>query len=425
MKRLICAFISFLLLFALCACSIDVTINPSGSPSDTPSDTTLPEGSTQDGTTPSGSTSGDGLGTTDTTDTPSTDGGSTAGGKLPTSMKDLDNGVLERASLSAMDVPENMKLLGTKTATEENNSTKIEATVVLYSLDGDVVNWKTENDLIYVITRGNNRLVVIDAKSMSPVCNVPLAGVPAEINFVGDTVCVSLPDLCRIDVFAKAGCAKVETLFFDHEVSSFCFDGDFVFYSEHDQHCRVFRKNLVTGELVSIEGEGYRSFYQPKLLFNAEDRILYIGETGSSGSTLFYFDGDTLQQKSAFRKNDYGIMNHTREIFHIGDEIFWGSYRLSDTSARELIGKYGTASWGSVAFASSELVSTYEGLFLTETYECVIDYSQAGFEYLLITDSYHAFFRQRIGDKNIILGVNFNLQEAFEQFEKNDPIGTT
>lgn len=329
------------------------------------------------------------------------------------SLDDVDNGVLQDASPEIMDVPENMKHLGTGNAKEDNNSSIINATVVQYTLDGDVVNWTTENDLIYVITRGNNRLVIIDSKSLSPIYNTPLAGVPAEMNIIGDRIYISFPDLCRIDSFSKANCEKEASLYFDHEISSFCFDGDYIYYSEHNQHCSVFRKNLVTGALDKIRTQNNYSFSQPKIYINKEDRILYIGESAYSGCCIYYFDADTLALKSVFEKNDYGIWNHSREIFHIGDEILWGNYRLSDTNAKEVIGRYGTANYGSVVFASKELVATYEGLFLADTYECVINYWDAGFrfEYVLVSDSYNVFFRSRGLNQNIIVGLNFEIQE--------------
>ena len=322
---------------------------------------------------------------------------------------DVNNGVLKDAEVKEMDVPSNMKQLGTDNAKEENNSSKINATVAMYTLDGDVVNWFTENDLLYVITSGNNRLVVIDTKTMLPVSNLPLSGKPAEINSVGDKIYISFPNLCRIDIFSKADIVKESSLYFDHEVSSFCLDGDYIYYSEHDQFCQVFRKNLNTGELTTIENE---VFYYPKLYLNKEDRILYIGECGHSGSGLYYYDADTLTQKSVFLKNNYGVMNHTREIFHIGDTVFWANYCLSDTNAKELIGQYGVGEYGSVVFASPEIVSTYEGLFLTDTYECIINYfdSKFDFEYVLVSESNNVFFRKRSFDKNIIIGVNFDLQ---------------
>ena len=322
---------------------------------------------------------------------------------------DINNGVLKKATAQEMNVPENIKLIGTDDATEENNSDKIKATVAAYELDGNIVNWKTQNDLLYVITSGNNRLVVINSKDMKPVDNVPLAGKPAEINIVGNEIYISLPDLCRIDVFSKSDYTKTNSLYFDHEVSSFCIDGDYIYYSEHDQHCQVFKKNMATNDVIQISREYY---YFPKLYLNKEDNILYIGETRCTGCKLYYYDANTLELKSKFSKNDYGMMNHTREIFHVGDEIFWGNYRFSDTNAKQIIGRYGEGNYGSVTFASSEIVSTYEGLFLTDTYECIINYLDSGFEYeyIILTESHNIFFRSRNVNNDTIIGINFNIQ---------------
>lgn len=329
-----------------------------------------------------------------------------------TTSGNIDDGVLKKVTSKYMSVPENMKLLGENEAKEENNSKTVKAKAVLYQLDGNVVNWTTENDLIYVITSGNNRLVVINSKTMTAVSNVPLAGKPAEINLVGDKIYVSLPDLCRIDIFSKSNLAKDPSLYFEHEVSSFCVDGNYIYYSEHDQHCDVYRKNIITNELTKILPDRGFSFYQPKLYLNKQDNILYIGESGITGSTIFYYDATTLQLKSLFRKDDYGIMNHTRDIFHVGDEIFWGNFRLSDTNAKQIVGRYGVADYGSVNYVSENLVSTFEGVFLTDTYECIINYFDAGFkfEYILVTKSNNVFFRARGIDRNIIIGVNFAMQ---------------
>lgn len=323
-------------------------------------------------------------------------------------LESVNNGVLKDSVCDTMKLPENMQLLQSDEATDDNKSTEIWATVVLYYLDGDVVNWVSEGDLLYVITKGNNRLVMIDTTTMVPVYNTSLAAVPAELNIIGDEIYISLPDLCRIDIFSKADGTKKSSLSFDHEISSFCLDGDIIYYTEHDQHCDVYKKNLVTGNIERVQS----SFYFPKILLNKEDNILYIGESRSTGSAIFYYDPDTLTLKSKFEKDNYGITNHTREIFQVGDMIFWGNYCLSDTNATELLARYGTATYGSVNFVSEELVSTYEGLFLTDTYECIVDYDdvQTEFQYVLVTESENIFFRTRSFDTNIIVGVNFNIQ---------------
>ena len=323
-------------------------------------------------------------------------------------LESVNNGVLKDSVCDSMKLPENMQLLQSDEATDDNKSVEIWATAVLYYLDGNVVNWVSEGDLLYVITSGNNRLVMIDTATMVPVYNTSLAAVPAELNIIGDEVYISLPDLCKIEIFSKADGTKKSSFSFEHEVSSFCLDGDTIYYTEHDQHCEVFKKNLVTGNTERIGS----TFYFPKILLNKEDNILYIGESRSTGSAIYYYDPDTLERKSKFEKDNYGITNHTREIFHVGDMIFWGNYCLSDTNASELLARYGTATYGSVNFASEEIVSTYEGLFLTDTYECIVDYDdvQTEFQYVLVTESENIFFRTRSFDKNIIVGVNFSIQ---------------
>ena len=337
----------------------------------------------------------------------------------PFYFEQLNNGVLKDVSVKKMNIPVNMKKLGSTDISKENNSENTKATAVMYTLSGAVVNWITENDFIYIITKTSNRLVVIDSNSMKAVCNIPLAAAPAEIHIIDDRIYISLPDLCRIDVFSKADCEKKGSFYVKAEVSSFCIDGDYIYYTEHDQHCRIFKQNLITGAVLVLD----QTFYFPKIILNKEDRILYVGETDYTGCAIYYYDADTLTLKSCFQKDDYGIYNHTRDLFHVGDYVFWGGYRISDTNAKELIGKYETSyyngagvDYGSMAFASEELVSTYEGLFLTDTYECIIDYnfSEFDFEYLIVSESYNVFFREKNTAHGVIIGVNFELQETYD-----------
>ena len=206
---------------------------------------------------------------------------------------------------------------------------------------------------------------------------------------------------------------KKSSLYFEHEVSSFCVDGHYIYYSEHERHCEVYRKNLITNELIKIGDErGSNYFHQPKLYLNKEDNILYVGETNSSGSALYYYNATTLELESFFAKDDYGITNRTRDIFHVGNDIFWGNRRFSDTNANQIIGRYGEKFLGSINYASKEIVSSFEGVFLADTYECIFNNSDTDFpyEYVLVTESYNIFFRASDVDQNIIRGVNYSLQ---------------
>ena len=320
MKKFACGLICILLTFALTSCDLesfddimngiiaDEVIDLGGSPqqgdSELGGDDATDKGSDkkpstnenkQPGTSNGSADNGQGDNNDDNEDDTNTEKSEAKPeGDYSEILESVNNGVLKDSVCDTMKLPENMQLLQSDEATDDNKSAEIWATVVLYYLDGDVVNWVSEGDLLYVITAGNNRLVMIDTTTMIPVYNTSLAAVPAELNIIGDEIYISLPDLCRIDIFSKADGTKKSSLSFDHEISSFCLDGDIIYYTEHDQHCEVFKKDLVTGDTKRIVG----SFYFPKILLNKEDNILYIGESKSTGSAIFYYDPDTLTQET-------------------------------------------------------------------------------------------------------------------------------
>lgn len=134
MKRLLCMVICLLLVFALISCDIAINIHTD---SDDNGSTTIPDKDANSDSDKSSSNENN-------SDSNKTDGNED---NNSVALEQIDNGVLKEVSSETMSVPENMKFLGTVNATEENNATNVVATVVLYSLDGDVVNWKTENDL--------------------------------------------------------------------------------------------------------------------------------------------------------------------------------------------------------------------------------------------------------------------------------------
>ncbi|MBQ8174161.1 MAG: hypothetical protein IJ009_02035 [Clostridia bacterium] len=126
--------ICLLLVFALISCDIAINIHTD---SDDNGSTTIPDKDANSDSDKSSSNENN-------SDSNKTDGNED---NNSVALEQIDNGVLKEVSSETMSVPENMKFLGTVNATEENNATNVVATVVLYSLDGDVVNWKTENDL--------------------------------------------------------------------------------------------------------------------------------------------------------------------------------------------------------------------------------------------------------------------------------------
>lgn len=405
MKRLICAILCLTLIFSFTSCSLGVKIligNPA------PNEIYVNSDNIQSTESSNDTASNDSKETNKQTSASSNQNSSS---NQDNRFSYLNNGVLKGVFIKSQYIPRNLNLLSTSEAKPEYVLHKVNANVISYSLDGVVVDWITENDILYVITSASNSLVVIDSKTMFPLYNISLPSTPAEVNLFGSHIYISFPDLQRIDIFSKSDCTVTGSWAFEHEISSFVISGEYIYYSEHDQFCRVFRKNLITNEVATIMGGTNGTFYFPKIYLNEKDNLLYIGESRSTGSGIYYYDATTLELKSEFRKNGYGVNNHTRKIFHANDMVFWSYYALSDTDASRSIFTYGLTTSSSVTFANADVVATYEGLFLTNTYQLIVDCNDSSFYYqhLLITESNNVFFRNHDTNPKIIYGVNFNI----------------
>lgn len=290
---------------------------------------------------------------------------------VPANVKDY---VLNQTT-KTLTVPKNILHLEEKVSAQNKKLTE-EATILQYELDGDIVSWKKEGGYLYVLTKGNNRLLVINPADMSLVAYAPLMGAPAEINIIGEYIYVSLPTLYRIDIFRKQDCAQGPSISLGREVSSFQILGNYIYYCEDDQHCYVYRKNLRTDEEIRCRRG---SAYEPKILLNVEENVLIIGESGSSRSMVYYVDMRTMEELWLFTPDNY---NNTREMLLVDGKIYWSSYCLSATADGGILGRYGSNDIQmSMCGASENWVVTREGLFIADTYECVADFNATGFKY--------------------------------------------
>ena len=324
-------------------------------------------------------------------------------------LEHVKNGVISKVYTGDMSLATNIQFLKSHNATVDKSEEASKLATVMYLLDGNIKNWIIENDIIYVITANNNTLVAIDSQTMTPLYNTPLSGIPGEISIIENKIYVSLYSLHRIDIFSKSDGKKESFISLENEVYSFAIYDNYIFYSEASQHCKVFRKNILSNETVTLQ----QTFYCPKIYVNHEDGLLYIGESHSSGSRLYYFDANTLLLKSSFAKNNYGISNNTREIFHVNNMVFWGNYCFSDTNATAPICVYGRDDIGEVIFASEDYVSTRDGIYVTDTTECIIKPQNDKYYYrdIIISESYNVFLKSHLStNANVLIGINLNLQ---------------
>lgn len=241
-----------------------------------------------------------------------------------------------------------------------------------YLYEGTFVSLVNDNNTVYSIFKLPNIIVAYDTEKLELVYSMPLPGRAAEIQVEGNNLLISYPELKCIKVYNKKTLTQIKSISLPNVVSSFCIDGNVIYYSEDDQHCKVFRTDLSTNETKTIVRSDNVPvlFYFPKLLLNKEKGLLYIGDSGTTGSTLYYYNTDDLSLHSIFRKNNYGLTNQKRTMFFVNDNIFWGGFRFGADSAENIIGEYGGSS---TYHADENFVITAKGIYETDTYQYLGD----------------------------------------------------
>ncbi len=273
----------------------------------------------------------------------------------------------------------------TTTTTVAPEEPKFEGTYYEYSISGTIVDWITDDDIIYTIYENVNRYIAFDSNTGEIIKSVALPGKPGEIHLVGDELWISFPDMMKIEIHNKETFSKDEVIYFDHEVGSFDLYGDYIFYSEGDQHTNIYRYNRATDTEVQIP---LNIAFEADVLVNAEDGLLYIGESSSTGAVLYCFDLETLVRKSYYKKDSYGYANKARRTFLSDGYVYWGEFRFVDTDVSRIDCQYTGSRSAGMLHVDDYFVITSYGVFDKETTELLIPLDLAQiYSAALVTES--------------------------------------
>ncbi len=257
------------------------------------------------------------------------------------------------------------------TTPEDTPLDEVEEGVVCYTyaINGTIVDWFVEGELVHAIFKQVNRYAAFDTTTGQIVIDKALSGRPAKIRKYGDELWISYPDLQCIKIHDSKTFSVKNTISLTTEVSSFDVYGDYLIYTEDDQHVYAYRYNMKTSESVNIKTEHDYTFYKADVLVNNELGYVYIGESGGSGSAIYCFDIETLALTSKYRKDNYGYTNHKRRTFLLGDYVYWGEFKLNAKNIAQVEGQYTGQYPAGMLFVNEALVATTNGIYLNSTYE--------------------------------------------------------
>ncbi|MGI6279982.1 MAG: YncE family protein [Acutalibacteraceae bacterium] len=261
-----------------------------------------------------------------------------------------------------------------------------------FTYEGIFMGVVSKGDFIYPIFSVTNSpdlsgyIIVYNTKTFEVTAAYALPSNPAEIQIIDNGLYISFPKLRSVWELDINNMALVRTIDLPHSVTSFCIDGNKVYYATDMDSTRVYCTDISTQETVYIMKPkdmypGLSDFSAPKLLLNKEKGLLCIGESKYSNCSLFYYNISDLTLHS-----EYNLIsiNHKRTLFLVGDSVIWADRRFDAGNAANLIGRYGLSSFGGLYFANDDFVIASERIYDTETYEPIMAFERL--EYLMISE---------------------------------------
>lgn len=182
-----------------------------------------------------------------------------------------------------------------------------------------------EHNYIYAVSKDNNRLYYIRGGDLTVEHELPIGSNPTDIEYWNGKLYVALNGATKVAVTEASYTGKVEQIILDRNPFRIEVGGNKIFYVSTAQHQAAHAYDLSTGSIT----KGIVYAYRQELLLDREKQVLYIGESGSSGSHLYALNaGDlTIKDKDNF-DNGYGFPYPKQKLVKKGDLLFYDRFAV-------------------------------------------------------------------------------------------------
>lgn len=220
---------------------------------------------------------------------------------------------------------------------------------------------------IYGLDRVNNSLLFInkDSREVEKTIFVGSAPTDMDIDMSGDTLYIANFGSTEIAVVDLTNQSVNRSLFVNTNAGTWdgnpyrlaLMAGSRLVFTSEDQWNNLKMVNTSTGILIQTTG----SIYQPGLIANEDGTILFVSESGSTGSQLIRFNlenNQLVQVDQSVSRTNFG--DRDAVITKDGNYIFYGGNKLLANSLQSNLGTfseniYAANSDGSIAIGSTNI----------------------------------------------------------------------
>ncbi|WP_171682321.1 S-layer homology domain-containing protein [Paenibacillus planticolens] len=196
------------------------------------------------------------------------------------------------------------------------------------------------NGYIYAVSSEANSLLFIRMSDLQIEKKVTLGIAPSDLVQSGSKIYVALSGtkaIAIVDIAQKEVVGSINTSIKPYELA---IDGNKLFYTEY-RSSGVASYDLTTQAETMLDSGSRGDYAEPDLAVDTVNHILFIGESGSTGSKLFSYSTSTLQPLSKINYRDgYGFGFPARKVIVDGNQVFYAGYRFKNTDLTSIQGTY-------------------------------------------------------------------------------------
>jgi len=249
-------------------------------------------------------------------------------------------------------------------------STKADATInsLELKLNSGISQWEVDeaSKTIYAISETSNYMYFINSTTLVLEKSLKLSAKPTNIIKDNGQLYVTLDGINKIIVIDMKSRALSFTITLPNVPSNIVKDGDDLYYViENNNYHNIFKYNLSTK--LNEEINNQLDFSKPALAINTVDHILYIGESGTAGSNLYYYNtvDKNMIEKSNY-DNGYGFTNWYRSTYYDGYRVYFAGWEFDKNTPTKMNGYFGNKDC--VLYVNNDLVYTNYGMYDLNTH---------------------------------------------------------
>ena len=267
-------------------------------------------------------------------------------------------------------------------------STQINSGKSVLQMKSKLTQWvlNEQTNTLYGISKDDKALFFINAQTLNLEKSLTFTCGPTDIIEDGGNLYIALDDANQIAIVDMTKREITKILHTSSDPFRLVKDGDYIFYTERDQWCDIYRYNLIT----NIDEVMFRNdFFEPDLAINTKDHILYIGESDLSVSNMTYVStsGNGVILKTNYTRM-FGFPYPERSTIFDGETVYYAGSGFNRLDPTRVLGSYDKKN---IVFARYGSAYTKTNIYDSKSYS-VIENTGSNRNLIEISDNLSMFY---------------------------------